>query len=94
METETKILQDKIKELSSTIILLSLNIDKLVSDGYLKNKNYDALLSEFQKVRAINMELEKKNDKVKEHVMALLKEIPPYQGATLAEDSKMMKRKF
>ena len=57
METETKILQDKIKELSSTIIRLSLNIDTLVSE----NESYDELLSEFQKVRAINMDLEKKN---------------------------------
>tara|TARA_R110000851_G_scaffold195984_3_gene346752 strand:+ start:375 stop:635 length:261 start_codon:yes stop_codon:yes gene_type:complete len=71
METETKVLQDKIKELSGTIILLKHNIDTLVSES----ESYDELLSEFQKVRVINMELEKKNDKVKEHVMSLLKEI-------------------
>ena len=78
METETKILQDKIKELSSTIIRLSLNIDKLVSES----ESYDELLTEFQKVRSINMELEKKNDKVKEHTMSLLKEMHPLWDAS------------
>tara|TARA_R110000823_G_scaffold25703_1_gene75596 strand:+ start:1254 stop:1520 length:267 start_codon:yes stop_codon:yes gene_type:complete len=78
METETKILQDKIKELSGTIILLKHNIDTLVSES----ESYDELLSEFQKVRVINMELEKKNDKVKEHVMSLLKEMYPLWDAS------------
>ena len=78
METETKILQDKIKELSSTIILLKHNIDTLVSES----ESYDELLTEFQKVRSINMELEKKNDKVKEHTMSLLKEMHPLWDAS------------
>ena len=73
METETKVLQDKIKELSGTIDLLKHNIDMLENE----KENYDELLSEFHTVRVINMELKKKNDKVKEHVMSLLKEIYP-----------------